>query len=40
MKLRERSKKQRLPDFAHPVNVKVEVVVGGQNGPQHLPRYE
>jgi hypothetical protein len=38
MKFRERSKQQRVPDFAHPVNVKVEVVLGGQNGPQHLPR--
>jgi hypothetical protein len=38
MKLRERSKQQRLPDFAHRVNVKVEIMLGGQNGPQHLPR--
>jgi hypothetical protein len=38
MKLRERSKEQRLPHFAHRVNVKVEVVLGGQNSPQHLPR--
>jgi hypothetical protein len=40
MKFRERSKQQRLPDFAHPVNVKVEVMLGGQNSPEHLPRHQ
>ena len=33
MKFRERSKQLRLPDFAHRVNVKVEVVLGSQYGP-------
>ena len=36
VEFRELSKQERLPDSTHGVKVKVEVVVGGQNGPQHL----
>src|ERR1039458_211374 len=33
---RELSKQQSLPDFSHSVKVKVDVMMGGEDGAQHL----
>jgi hypothetical protein len=36
MEFRELSKQERLPHSTHRVKVKVEVVMGGEDGPQHF----